>query len=91
VSHKDQDVHSGPSANVDPPAELIFYKTAQVAEIFSVKPATVTGWIRNGKMKAVALGGGARYRITQAEVRRFSQLEYGGNDDKRGDDDEQGD
>lgn len=43
--------------------------------MFEVKTGTVRDWIREGKMIAVKLGGGDRWRVSEEELRRFANAE----------------
>jgi excisionase family DNA binding protein len=50
----------------------------EVAKLFRVSRDTVRRWLREGRLKGIALGGRAGYRIGREEVRRFRQrLEAG--------------
>lgn len=46
-----------------------FYTTAEVAEVFAVKPKTVRGWIVRGEIGAVKLS--RRWRVPTVEVQRL--------------------
>lgn len=50
------------------PNEGRLYNVDDAAERLSVKPATLREWIRDGKVKAVKLGG---WKITDTELRRL--------------------
>lgn len=57
---------------------LKFYKTSEVAEIFSVRIYTVREWIAQGKVKAARVNG--QWRIRHDEIVRLSDefMEAGG-------------
>lgn len=52
-----------------------FFTTREVAAMFSVTAATVSGWYREGKLKAVKLDNGLRF--PERIVRRYAQERYG--------------
>ncbi len=52
-----------------------WYKTAYVAEIFDVKPATVRKWIETGKIEGRLING--LWRVSRTEVNRFANEKYG--------------
>lgn len=64
-----------------------FYSPQQVAESLNVSSRTILNLIRDGKIKAVIVGGTKRitYRIYEKELDRFMaenyEKLYGGNDD----------
>ena len=43
----------------------------EVAQIYGVKPATVWGWIRTGRLKAVKLG--RLYRVEEKEAEKLKE------------------
>ena len=45
--------------------------TAEVAGTIRVAEATVTAWVRDGKLAALTLPGGKGYRFHRAEVEAF--------------------
>lgn len=48
---------------------LQYYTCEEIAERYRVKTATVWGWIRNGRLRAVRIGG--LYRITEEAMAQF--------------------
>lgn len=48
-----------------------FYTVTDLSERYSVKPATVWGWIRNGKLTAIKIG--KQYRIPETIVTQFER------------------
>jgi len=52
-----------------------YYSPEEVGEQFNVKPATIRKWIREGKLKALKLGG--LWRITEEELQRFIKASQG--------------
>ena len=52
-----------------------YYSPEEVGEQFNVKPATIRKWIREGKLKALKLGG--LWRITEEELQRFINASQG--------------
>lgn len=45
--------------------------TAEVADTFRVAEATVTAWVRDGKLAAIVTPGGKGYRFHRADVEAF--------------------
>ena len=43
----------------------------EVAQVFQCSPATVTNWIKSGRLRAYRLGGTGHWRIPWAEVDRL--------------------
>lgn len=60
---------------VVPTLENRLYTVEEVAKIFSVKPYTARGWLRDGVIKGIKVRG--TWRVSQAEVTRFANQEYG--------------
>lgn len=46
-----------------------YYTCEEIAERYRVKTATVWGWIRNGRLSAIRIGG--LYRVTEDAMRQF--------------------
>ncbi len=46
-----------------------YYSCDEVAQMYGVKKATVSGWIRDGKLKAVRVG--RLYRVRQQDLDAF--------------------
>lgn len=46
-----------------------YYTCEEIADRYRVKTATVWGWIRNGKLLAIRIGG--LYRVTEDAMRQF--------------------
>lgn len=44
-----------------------YYTCEEIAERYRVKTATVWGWIRNGRLSAIRIGG--LYRVTEDAMR----------------------
>lgn len=55
-----------------------FLTTKQFAEILNVSPRTITNLIKDGKIRAVVIGGSKRitYRIYEKELDRFMAENY---------------
>jgi excisionase family DNA binding protein len=44
----------------------------EVADRLQVQPATVNGWIRGGKLRAIRVGGSRTgYRVTEADLQQW--------------------
>ncbi len=50
-----------------------YYTCEEIAERYRVKTATVWGWIRNGRLSAIRIGG--LYRVTEDAMRQFEGLD----------------
>ena len=46
-----------------------YYSPEEIGEQFNVKPGTVRKWIREGKLKALKLGG--LYRVSEENLQKF--------------------
>ena len=46
-----------------------YYTCEEIAERYRVKTATVWGWIRNGRLSAIRIGG--LYRVTESAMAKF--------------------
>lgn len=46
-----------------------YYTCEEIATRYRVKTATVWGWVRNGRLHAIRIGG--LYRITEEAVAQF--------------------
>ena len=57
---------------------MTYYSPEEIAEHYSLKPATVRKWIREGKLKAVKLG--HLWRVPEEALQEFIKQE-GGNDE----------
>jgi excisionase family DNA binding protein len=48
-----------------------FYTVKQIAERLQVQPKTVSGWLRDGKLKGLRLSGPAGWRVRQSDLDRY--------------------
>ena len=48
-----------------------YYSTAEIGKMFNVKTATVQKWCREGRLKAIRLGG--VYRVSEADLQKFKE------------------
>lgn len=63
----------------EPSLENPYLTVPEVAKIFAVKNATVTLWLRDGRIEGHKLPDSGRWRILKSEVQRFAQQMYGEN------------
>nr|WP_302549534.1 helix-turn-helix domain-containing protein [Enterocloster clostridioformis] len=50
-----------------------YYTCEEIAERYRVKTATVWGWIRNGRLSAIRIGG--LYRVAESAMAKFEGRE----------------
>jgi len=56
------------------PPDLIFYTTAQIAQLLEIGEEAVKVYLREGAMKGAKLGG--RWRVSQTQLREFVQDQF---------------
>ena len=51
--------------------DIKYYTLRQASEIMGIKVRTVREWIRNGRIKAIKIGGSNRWFISRDEIERL--------------------
>ena len=46
-----------------------YYSTAEIGKMFNVKTPTVQKWCREGRLKAIRLGG--VYRVSEVDLKKY--------------------
>ena len=52
-----------------------FYKTKEIAEMFSVTPETVRNWLTTGRLKGTQIQG-HQYRVRREDLVEFAKSHY---------------
>jgi len=48
-----------------------FFTVEELSKILKVKPATIQGWVREGRLTGLRIGGNRLLRFTQNDIDRF--------------------
>jgi excisionase family DNA binding protein len=60
----------------EPDAER-YLKVSEVAEMFSVQPATIREWLSEGRLRGIKIGNGHYWRIPLSAAKELANTKYG--------------
>lgn len=54
-----------------------FYTVPEVAAIFSVQPATIREWLKDGELRGIKIGQGHYWRVPESAIKELAEKRYG--------------